>query len=143
MTRNLQNTNERAERTAQIAANPSRHPIRAAAIVKGRQRLAKVTENRNPGLKLLSTLRLAAGLSKAELAMATNLTQADIIRLEKNPGDASPSTLKKLAEVLGVEMAEVVTVVDAGKEATKQAGRQAGKLGYDQQCLKVATLTSL
>jgi hypothetical protein len=66
--RNLQNTNERAGRTAQIAANPSRHPIRAAAIATGRQRLAKVTENRNPGLKLLSTLRLAADLSQADIA---------------------------------------------------------------------------
>ena len=90
MTRNLQNTNERAERTAQIAANPSRHPIRAAAIVKGRQRLAKVTENRNPGLKLLSTIRLAAGLSQAELAEAMNMTQADIARLEKIPVMLAP-----------------------------------------------------
>ena len=84
MKQNLQNTNERAERTAQIAANSSRHPIPAAAIVKGRQRLAKVTENRNSGLKLLSILRLAAGLSKAELAEAMNMTQANIARLEKN-----------------------------------------------------------
>lgn len=41
------------ERSARIRNNP----LRAAAIVKGRQRLAKVAEQLTPGLRPLSALR--------------------------------------------------------------------------------------
>jgi len=101
------------ERAARIAANPSR----AAAIVKGRQRLAQVTKNRNPEWQSLSTLRLAAGLSQAELASMTDMKQPNIARLEKNPGDPSLSTLRKLAVALGVEITQVIAAVDAINKA--------------------------
>lgn len=82
-----------SERSARIRSNP----LRAAAIAKGRQRLAKVAEQLNPGVRQLSVLRLSAGLSQAELAQKLAMKQPNIARLEKKPGDPSLSTLQKLA----------------------------------------------
>lgn len=69
-----------SDRSARIKNNP----LRAAAIVKGRQRLAKVAEQLNPGFRPLSTLRLASGFSQAELAEKMNMKQPNIARLEKS-----------------------------------------------------------
>jgi ribosome-binding protein aMBF1 (putative translation factor) len=93
------------------------NPLRAAAIVKGRQRLAKVAEHLNPGFRPLSALRLASGLSQAELAEKMNMKQPNIARLEKSPGDPSLSTLRKLAGVLGVEVGQVIAAVEATNKA--------------------------
>jgi len=98
-----------SDRSARIKNNP----LRAAAIVKGRQRLAKVAEQLNPGFRPLSTLRLASGFSQAELAEKMNMKQPKVARLEKNPGDPSLSTLQKLANVLGVEIGQVIAAVEA------------------------------
>lgn len=101
------------DRSARIRSNP----VRAAAIVKGRQRLAKVADQRNPGFRPLSSLRLAAGLSQTELADKMDMKQPNIARLEKKPGDPSLSTLQKLATVLGVDIGEVIAAVDATNSA--------------------------
>ena len=101
--------NERAER---IFVNKAR----AAAITKGRQRLAKVIEKRNPGYRSLSALRLAAGLSQTELAHKMSMQQPNIARLEKTPGDPSLSTLQKLAKALDVDIAQVIAAVEATKK---------------------------
>ena len=103
-----------AERSARINSNP----LRAAAIAKGRQRLAEVHEQLNPNFRPLSSLRLAAGLSQAELAVMMEMKQPNIARLEKKPGDPSLSTLKKLAVALGVDIREVIAAV----EVTNTAG---------------------
>lgn len=102
------------ERGARVRSNA----LRAAAIVKGRQRLARVAEQRNPGFRPLSSLRLSAGLSQAELADKMDMKQPNIARLEKKPGDPSLSTLQKLASVLGVDIREVIAAV----EMTNKAG---------------------
>ncbi len=91
--------------------------MRAEAIVKGRQRLAKVADHLNPGFRPLSALRLAAGLSQSGLAEMMDMKQPNIARLEKKPGDPSLSTLKKLAAVLGVDIAEVIAAVEAANKA--------------------------
>ena len=96
------------DRGARVKSNP----LRAAAIVKGRQRLAKVADQRNPGFRPLSTLRLAAGLSQAELAAKIDMKQPNIARFEKKPGDPSLSTLQKLAEALCVDIRDVIAAVD-------------------------------
>jgi len=102
-----------ADRALRIKSNP----LRAAAIVKGRQRLARVADQRNPGFRPLSSLRLAAGLSQAELADRMDMKQPNIARLEKKPGDPSLSTLQKLAAVLGVDIREVIAAVEATNKA--------------------------
>ncbi|WP_416817358.1 helix-turn-helix domain-containing protein [Denitromonas sp.] len=101
------------DRGARVRSNP----LRAAAIVKGRQRLAIVANQRNPGFRPLSTLRLAAGLSQAELADKMDMKQPNIARLEKRPGDPSLSTLQKLASVLGVDIREVIAAVEVTNRA--------------------------
>ena len=101
------------DRGARVGSNA----LRAAAIVKGRQRLAKVADQRNPGFRPLSTLRLAAGLSQSELADKMDMKQPNIARLEKKPGDPSLSTLQKLAAVLGVDIREVIAAVEATNKA--------------------------
>lgn len=105
-----------ADRSARIKSNP----LRAAAIVEGRQRLAQVAESRNPGFRPLASLRLASGLSQTELAAKMEIKQPNMARLEKNPGDPSLSTLQKLAIVLGVDIGEVIAAV----EATNKAGAE-------------------
>lgn len=102
-----------ADRGARVRSNA----LRAAAIVKGRQRLAKVADRRNPGFRPLHTLRLAAGLSQAELADKMGMKQPNIARLEKRPGDPSLSTLQKLAAVLGVDIKEVIAAVEVTNNA--------------------------
>lgn len=102
------------DRSARIKSNP----LRAAAIAKGRQRLAKVADQRNPGFRPLSTLRLTAGLSQAELADKMDMKQPNIARFEKKPGDPSLSTLQRLAAVLGIDIGDVIAAV----EATNKAG---------------------
>lgn len=101
------------ERDARIRNNP----LRAAAIIKGRQRLGKVAEHLNPGFRPLAALRLASGLSQAELGEKMNMKQPNIARLEKTPGDPSLSTLQKLAEVLGVNIGEVIAAVESTNKA--------------------------
>ncbi len=101
------------DRGARVRSNA----LRAAAIVKGRQRLAKVADQRNPGFRPLSTLRLAAGLSQAELADKMDMKQPNIARLEKKPGDPSLSTLQKLAAVLRVDIREVIAAVEVTNKA--------------------------
>lgn len=101
------------DRSVRIRSNP----LRAAAVVKGRQRLAKVADQRNSGFRPLSSLRLAAGLSQAELADKMDMQQPNIARLEKKPGDPSLSTLQKLATVLGVDIGEIIAAVEATNQA--------------------------
>lgn len=106
------------ERSARIRRNP----LRAAAIVKGRQRLAKVAEQLNPGFRPLSALRLSAGLSQAALAEKMEMKQPNIARLEKKPGDPSLSTLQKLATAYGVDIREVIAAVEAANKAEANCG---------------------
>lgn len=113
----LDKTVVRAISADERAARMKKNPLRAAAIVKGRQRLAKVLESRNPGFRPLSALRLAAGMSQIELATRMGMKQPNIARLEKSPGDPSLSTLKRLAGALGVEIGQVIAAVDATNEA--------------------------
>jgi DNA-binding XRE family transcriptional regulator len=113
----LDGTATRGISASQRAVRINKSPLRAAAIVKGRQRLVKVLENRNPGFRPLSVLRLAAGMSQIELAQSMGMKQPNIARLEKNPGDPSLSTLKRLAAALGVEIGHVIAAVDATNKA--------------------------
>jgi len=106
------------QRSARIRNNP----LRAAAIAKGRQRLARVAEQFNRGVRPLYALRLSAGLSQSELADKMEMKQPNIARLEKRPGDPSLSTLQKLAKVLGVDIQEVIAAVEAANNAEAVRG---------------------
>lgn len=107
-----------AERAARIARNPAR----SKALVQGRQRLARVIERMNEGVRPLAALRLAAGLSQSELAARMDMQQPNIARLEKRPGDPSLSTLRKLASALDAPLEEVIAAVDAANMAEGKHG---------------------
>lgn len=52
----------------------------------------------------LAALRIFAGLSQAELARRSGLSQGHISELERGGKDARPATIKKLAQALAVPM---------------------------------------
>lgn len=62
----------------------------------------------------LSALRLAAGLTQAELAARVGMTQPQLSRLESGrQRDVLLSTLQRLARALGQPLADVVSAVAA------------------------------
>lgn len=56
-------------------------------------------------LKRLRTLR---ALTQVELAQRAGVTPATVVRVERNQAEPHMSTLRKLAEALGVDPAELV-----------------------------------
>ena len=99
---------DRNERARRIRSNP----VRAEGIRAGRQRLERVIASLNPESQLLSSLRLRAGLSQAELAQRLNMKQPNVARLEKRPGDLGLSMLRKLQVAFNVPLEEVIAAVD-------------------------------
>jgi transcriptional regulator with XRE-family HTH domain len=52
----------------------------------------------------LTALRILAGMSQAELSRRSGVSQGHISDLESGARNASPKTIKKLAEALAVPM---------------------------------------
>lgn len=52
----------------------------------------------------LRALRLQAGLSQRELGERIGMSQSNIARLERRPGDIGLGTLRRLAQALGVDL---------------------------------------
>ena len=63
----------------------------------------------------LFTIRVLSGFSQAELARRSGVSQGHISELEKDGGtkNASPATIKKLAEALGVPVGALMNVAAA------------------------------
>lgn len=61
----------------------------------------------------LTTIRVLAGYSQAELARQANMSQGHISELEKGTKNASPATIKKLADAMNVPMGALMTVTRA------------------------------
>lgn len=101
------------ERIARMEGNPKR----AAAMAKARQRLGQWMANEGPEPHGLAALRLSAGLSQKQLAEKLGTQQSNISRWEANRGDIQLSTLKSLAEALGVTVADVIQAYDKGETA--------------------------
>jgi transcriptional regulator with XRE-family HTH domain len=56
----------------------------------------------------LKRLRVLNALTQAELAQKAGLTPAAVARIERNEAEPRMTTLRKLAEALGVEPYELV-----------------------------------
>ncbi len=56
----------------------------------------------------LKKLRVLNALTQAELAQSAGLTPAAVARIERNEAEPRMTTLRKLAEALGVNPAELV-----------------------------------
>jgi transcriptional regulator with XRE-family HTH domain len=54
-------------------------------------------------LPRLKSIRLRKALTQRELAERADLSQATIVTLETGQAEARPSTVRKLADALGVE----------------------------------------
>lgn len=61
----------------------------------------------------LTAMRVLAGLSQAELARRSGVSQGHISELERGDKKASPRTIKRLAEALAVPMPALMTVAEA------------------------------
>lgn len=85
-----------------------------AAIKAARSRLAnRVQRNRN-GSPTLRGLRLKHELSQAELAARLNTSQPHIARLENGRSEPGRETMRKLADVFGIDMNAVDAAFEQG-----------------------------
>jgi DNA-binding XRE family transcriptional regulator len=101
----LKNTTSLKSLTERYEANPARAALLAAA----RKKVSSVVYKEQP--VLLSMLRMQAGLSQAQLATQSGLTQVTISRIERGSTDPGTQTIKKIADVLGLHIGEVCTAI--------------------------------
>lgn len=85
-------------------------PDGAARLERARQRLGVRLAEAEP--RSIRTLRLAAGMSQQRLAELAGLPQSHIARLEVATSNPTMSTLRRVADVLGVKASELATQWD-------------------------------
>jgi transcriptional regulator with XRE-family HTH domain len=93
-----------------VVAEAERDPARRAALEAGRRTVA---ERHYAGAACLAALRLRRGWSQRMLAEKAGLQQPHIARLESGRNDPSLATMRRLAQALGVTLAEMVQALDA------------------------------
>ena len=74
--------------------------FKASKLAEARRRLARLAYNDKPGS--LSQLRLAAGLSQAQLASRAGTSQSHVARIELGQNDPGTDVVVRLAVALGV-----------------------------------------
>ena len=65
----------------------------------------------------LKTIRVLRALSQRELSAQSGVSRMTIARLEAGGEDPFPTTVRKLAQALNVDPAELMGVVEPGKAA--------------------------
>lgn len=104
---------------AKVEANPRRK----AALENARKKYSTWLDNESiPGVGLAS-LRLAAGISQAELARRLNMAQPNVSRLERGAGDPHFSTIKSLATALNVSIDRVVSAIEDSMKSDNKVER--------------------
>ncbi|MNL10722.1 helix-turn-helix protein [compost metagenome] len=84
------------------------HSDRRAALQAARKKLAEI-ETTSPGaMSHLARLRLAQGLSQAQLADLCDTQQSYIAKIEKSGGDLRAATVRRLATALGVSCDKII-----------------------------------
>lgn len=91
-----------------LVAELEQEPENAKAIAQGRQWVA---DTFYAGHTTVAAMRLRKGWSQAELARRAETSQPYIARLERGQVDPQVSTVKKLAQALGVPVAELVDAI--------------------------------
>jgi XRE family transcriptional regulator, regulator of sulfur utilization len=66
-------------------------------------------------------LRIDRGLSQAKLAARAELDPSTVNQIERGARDASPLTLRKVAQALEVNLAELIEETDSPKEARRSS----------------------
>lgn len=96
------------DRIAELEANPRR----AAALARARERLAeKVHEGGS-----LAAIRMSKRLSQTDLANKIGTSQSRLSRIESGRDDPQLSTVAKIADALGVDLAVVAEALVKGKK---------------------------
>ncbi len=98
------------EDIADVVAEAEGDPASRAALETGRR---SVAARHYAGVASLAALRLRRGWSQRTLAENSGLRQPHIARLESGRNDPSLATMRRLAQALGVALAEVVEALDA------------------------------
>lgn len=96
----------------QRAERISASPLRSEGIRRGRARLASSISAINEERSFLTTLRLAAGLSQAELGKLIDMKQPNVARLEKQPGDLGMNLIRKLAKALSASTEQIIEAAE-------------------------------
>jgi ribosome-binding protein aMBF1 (putative translation factor) len=100
----------------ELVAQREKDTRKAAAYARARQKLAMQLADTEVSLV---KLRLAAGMSQAQLADAMGKKQPYIARLESGSNDVQMSTIEALAKALSVPAGDVFTAVMTSR--SKQA----------------------
>ena len=104
-------TPEMEERVRKAIAEEERPEVVAANKARGRKVFEEVEERRRDFADVVIALkeaREARGLSLQDLCDRTGITRASLSLLENGKGNPTMSTLKRVAEAIGVEL--LVTV---------------------------------
>jgi transcriptional regulator with XRE-family HTH domain len=75
-----------------------------------------LADDRPPVIRALVSLRLAEGLSQADVARIMSTSQPAVARLESGTGDVRLSTLARYADALGHDLAWDLQSRPSGKE---------------------------
>lgn len=75
--------------------------------------------------RVVASLRERRGMSQAELASAVGMTQSTLSRMERGQAQPDAFTFRRLAEALGVTVAELSSYVDRALRRSEQATRGA------------------
>lgn len=94
-----------------LIAEQERDPVKARLLAEAR---GWVADTLCRGENTLKTLRLKKGMSQAQLAQALGTSQSHIAKLEAGDPDPRLSTLRRLADVLELPLAELVIAVSNG-----------------------------
>ncbi|GAA0215310.1 hypothetical protein GCM10009125_00430 [Castellaniella daejeonensis] len=95
-----------------IIADRESDPKRAAALARARRKLASSMMENSTAKHTLASLRLASGHSQASLAAAMGTQQSYIARLERNGGDMQSSTIRRMADALGVTCDQIIDAIE-------------------------------
>jgi ribosome-binding protein aMBF1 (putative translation factor) len=90
-----------------------RNPARAARLMAMRERIGKALAKTQSDVPSLVAFRLRAGLSQQQLAERMGTKQPSVARWERDPSSMLVGTMRRLAEVLGVDLPEMLQAVCA------------------------------
>lgn len=96
------------DRIAESEANPRR----AQALARARERLAETLHEAGT----LAAIRLSKGLSQTAVANKIGTSQSRLSRIESGRDDPQLSTVAKIAEALGVDVAVVAEALLRGRK---------------------------
>lgn len=107
-------SDEHGHDAAEFVQRRGRTPERAARLAAMRERVGNTLADQANAKPLgLAGLRLRAGLSQQQLAERLGTQQPSVARWERDPSTMLVLTMRRMAEVLGVDVAQMALAVCA------------------------------